>query len=998
LNWAAGSLAPPKPLSPVEFALRLGCALLCGAVIGVERQWRQRTAGLRTYTLVAVGSALFVMLATLTPGDSSPTRIAGQIVTGIGFLGAGVIMRSGLTVRGLNTAGTIWCSSGLRQLTWGDAQDTVAGCAEHLRRGGRLLIRGMAFGFKPGLALATLALPLAVAAQNAFFTPGNLAVLRVGDNSQALTGSGNTVYIDQFTPSGTLVTSVAVPDAGDSALLVSGTASSEGGLARSLDRTLLTFAGYHAGRGTVIGSLANQTGLAVPRGLATVSAQGVYTLMQTSSTVYSGNNIRGAAADGTNNFWTAGTPKGTYWFHPPETPVNVQVSGGNTIAVRALGGGLYFSTQKGVGGIYAFQGGGLPEAGTPTNLLFATGSGSQPAGFGLSPGLTVAYVADERTSSGGGIEKWTNGLGTWGLAYTLSTGAGRGAYGVAVDFSGPEPVVYATTVDSSSSNTNRLVSLVDTGPEAVPAVLAVSGATAFRGLDFVPDLRPVILAQPQSQVVNYGSEASLSVTAASVFAFGYQWQKNGANISGATGPSLALPDVQAADEAGYRVVVTNQYGAVTSGVASLTVQVVLAPPQATDFLISALSRGSLAGWTACWTNAFAAGVCTVESAATPNGPWLPLLASFTTGAAGQAELTVPPQTTFYRLLAVDISAADPGGFSNLTRSYGKLRTVAGSGKDGGVDGVNYWSASFEGGFATNAALSRPHIALADQSGNLFIVDKNSHSVLQLTPDGRIHTVAGTHGSGNGPNAPTPGTNVALSFPNGLWLGGDGAVYVLDTGNAKVRWLDTNGVLTTLFTDDQGITTGRGLWVKDDRTLAYFSDGQNVERWTPAGGIETVNNPGFSFNDLGNFVVDAAGGLIVTDRGANKVYLLPTSGANAGNPTPLFGNGGTHAVVDGTLASTNGLNQVRGVWPVPTGGCLLGTDEGSQVLYVDAAGILHIFVNGHAGSHSGDGQWFYSPGYKVSEVRSVTMDAQGNIFIVENDAGYVRRVDFLRLTP
>ena len=54
-------------MSPVEFLLRLGCALLCGVFIGVERQWRQRTAGLRTYTLVAVGSALFVMLGTLTP-------------------------------------------------------------------------------------------------------------------------------------------------------------------------------------------------------------------------------------------------------------------------------------------------------------------------------------------------------------------------------------------------------------------------------------------------------------------------------------------------------------------------------------------------------------------------------------------------------------------------------------------------------------------------------------------------------------------------------------------------------------------------------------------------------------------------------------------------------------------------------------------------------------------------------------------------------------------
>jgi len=98
-------------MSPLEFSLRLGCALLCGIAIGVERQWRQRTAGLRTYTLVAVGSALFVMLAALTPSDSSPTRIAAQVVTGIGFLGAGVIMRSGLNVRGLNTASTIWCSS-----------------------------------------------------------------------------------------------------------------------------------------------------------------------------------------------------------------------------------------------------------------------------------------------------------------------------------------------------------------------------------------------------------------------------------------------------------------------------------------------------------------------------------------------------------------------------------------------------------------------------------------------------------------------------------------------------------------------------------------------------------------------------------------------------------------------------------------------------------------------------------------------------------------------
>jgi putative Mg2+ transporter-C (MgtC) family protein len=103
-------------MSLVEFCLRLGCALLCGAAIGVERQWRQRSAGLRTYTLVAIGSALFIVVGCVVD-DPSRTRIASYVVSGIGFLGAGVIMRSGLNVRGLNTAATIWCSSAIGVLS-----------------------------------------------------------------------------------------------------------------------------------------------------------------------------------------------------------------------------------------------------------------------------------------------------------------------------------------------------------------------------------------------------------------------------------------------------------------------------------------------------------------------------------------------------------------------------------------------------------------------------------------------------------------------------------------------------------------------------------------------------------------------------------------------------------------------------------------------------------------------------------------------------------------
>lgn len=100
----------------LDFALRLGLAFLFGALIGVERQWRQKLAGLRTNCLVSMGAALFVMLAALIPGDSSPSRVAAQVVSGIGFLGAGVIIRDGVNIRGLNTAATLWCSAAVGTL------------------------------------------------------------------------------------------------------------------------------------------------------------------------------------------------------------------------------------------------------------------------------------------------------------------------------------------------------------------------------------------------------------------------------------------------------------------------------------------------------------------------------------------------------------------------------------------------------------------------------------------------------------------------------------------------------------------------------------------------------------------------------------------------------------------------------------------------------------------------------------------------------------------
>jgi putative Mg2+ transporter-C (MgtC) family protein len=92
-------------------------AFTLGLAIGFERQWRQRTAGLRTNVLVAVGAAAFSDLGMRLYGADGATRIIAYVVSGIGFLGAGVIVKDGTNIRGLNTAATLWCSGAVGAFT-----------------------------------------------------------------------------------------------------------------------------------------------------------------------------------------------------------------------------------------------------------------------------------------------------------------------------------------------------------------------------------------------------------------------------------------------------------------------------------------------------------------------------------------------------------------------------------------------------------------------------------------------------------------------------------------------------------------------------------------------------------------------------------------------------------------------------------------------------------------------------------------------------------------
>jgi len=108
-----------------EYLVRLAVAALIGAVIGAEREFRDKAAGLRTIMLICIGSCLFTIMGQelITPDRGDPVRIASAIVSGVGFLGAGVIFRRGRQSTGITTAATVWCSAALGMASGGGKFD-----------------------------------------------------------------------------------------------------------------------------------------------------------------------------------------------------------------------------------------------------------------------------------------------------------------------------------------------------------------------------------------------------------------------------------------------------------------------------------------------------------------------------------------------------------------------------------------------------------------------------------------------------------------------------------------------------------------------------------------------------------------------------------------------------------------------------------------------------------------------------------------------------------
>jgi hypothetical protein len=327
------------------------------------------------------------------------------------------------------------------------------------------------------------------AAPAAAFTPGNLVIYRVGDGTNALSSAATAAFLDEYTPAGVFVQSIALPTAVNGAnrrLTASGTATSEGFISRSTDGNYLVFAGYDAALGTA--SITTSTSATVNRVIGRVGVSGVVDTTTALTDAISGGNPRGVSSTNGTDLWLTGTSSGGGIRHAlfgATTSTSLATTPTNLRAVGIFGGQLYVSTQSGAFRLATVGTGTPTTAGqTITNLPGLPTSTGSPYAFYFADldagvaGVDTLYYADD----GGNVNKWSLVAGTWVAAGTAALGTVRGLTG---STSGSTVTLYLT--NGSTFQTLTDPTGYNASMTATPVSLANAPAnTAFRGIAFAP--------------------------------------------------------------------------------------------------------------------------------------------------------------------------------------------------------------------------------------------------------------------------------------------------------------------------------------------------------------------------------------------------------------------------------------------------------------------------------------------------------------------------------
>ncbi|NBO91708.1 MAG: Ig-like domain repeat protein [Planctomycetia bacterium] len=344
----------------------------------------------------------------------------------------------------------------------------------------------------------------------AAFTPGNLAVLRVGTGSAGLTNAATACFIDEYTTKGTFVQSIPLPTADNGTnqtLTMSGTSTSDGQITRSSDGRYLVVTGYDAAPGTA--SVTSTTTSITVRTIGRVDSAGTIDTT-TTTTSFSANNIRsGTSVDG-NTFWLVGANTGVVScsFGSSGTGTVISTTQTNNRVVQIYNGQLYVSSGSGTN---TTKGVNQVGTGTPTSTsqtmvrLPGLSDTSTPSSYSFfladldidTPGLDTLYIADDN-STAGGILKFSFVSGSWFTNDVV--GAGFDSYrGLTGTVTNGVVTLYATRKGGSvAAGGGELVSIIDnTGYNrsisSLPSptlLVSASANTAFRGVALVPELPP----------------------------------------------------------------------------------------------------------------------------------------------------------------------------------------------------------------------------------------------------------------------------------------------------------------------------------------------------------------------------------------------------------------------------------------------------------------------------------------------------------------------------
>ncbi|HEX5052026.1 MAG TPA: hypothetical protein VFZ65_09660 [Planctomycetota bacterium] len=349
------------------------------------------------------------------------------------------------------------------------------------------------------LPLASLALASLATAQTPL-TFGNLVVVRIGDGAATLTNASAPVFLDEYTPGGTLVQTIALPTAAAGTNLPftdSGTATSEGYLNISSNGIYLLLGGYGTAPG--LAAVPQTDSMTVPRVIARVDLIGTVDTSTALTDAYSGGAgssapMRSVCSDDGQRFWTSGTgasgTNGIRFVANLGATTSLGLNAGaptNTRTATIYSGQLYTSSASTVYQGVCTVGTGLPTTiGQAITLLngFPTASGPSTYDHFFADPDTL-YVADDTTGGAGGINKWTRSGGVWTLQYGLAL-PGSGCRGVTGFRQNGVTTLWATANYAFPNLSTELVTVVDTGPGSVVTSIAVAGANqVFRGLRFL---------------------------------------------------------------------------------------------------------------------------------------------------------------------------------------------------------------------------------------------------------------------------------------------------------------------------------------------------------------------------------------------------------------------------------------------------------------------------------------------------------------------------------